>query len=222
MTKKQWFWRITLYAIGITILSFGVSLCAKAGYGISGVTSLPYGISNAFHLNFSRTVLVTYIIMVGLQFVVRGKNRQWRDLFQIPFSVVFSSFLEWFESLLTFPLDFLWQKLILLVIALLCMGIGVSLTVNPNFVPNPPDGLTQALSVRFHISMGLTKNLMDFTCVGLTVLIDLLFIGRLFSVGFGTVCCMIFIGRIIAVFDHFCKAKMLEMMGLAPKEEAKA
>ena len=171
--KKETLYRGGFYLAGALSLAFGITLSTRAGLGISPITSFAYALSKGLNMTLGRMVLVEYSLMLIAEFLLDGKERRkWRNLLQLPFSVVFSSFLDWFGSLLTFPLDFLWQKLILLVIALLCMGVGVSLTVNPNFVPNPPDGLTQALSVRFRISMGLTKNLMDFTCVGLTVLVD--------------------------------------------------
>ena len=41
--------------------------------------------------------------------------------------------------------------------------------------------------------------------------------GRITSVGLGTVLCMIFMGRVIAVFEHFCREKILAITGLTGK-----
>jgi len=217
MTGKQWSLRIAIYAVGIVVLAMGVTLCTKADIGISSISSVPFAIANAFGWSFPKTMFCVYTLIVGIQFLVRGKHRQWKDLFQIPFSVVFSSFLDWFETLIDLHYDLLWQNLLLAVASIVLMGVGVSLIVNMDFVPNPPDGMTQAFSWRTGLSMGLTKNLLDLVFATLTITIDLVFTGRISSVGIGTVFCVIFIGRIIAVFDYFFKDKMMRAVGLSVK-----
>lgn len=182
--------------------------------GVAPVSSIPFAISNASGRSFSSMVLVVYTGLVAIQFLLRGKQRQWRDLFQIPFSIAFSAFLDWFGALLDISVTAFYQRLALVLVALVFVFVGVALTVRMNLAPNPPDGLAQAISVRFGKSMGLSKNVLDCICVTISGAVDLLTSGKLRSIGIGTVIFVIFTGRIIALFDRFFTEKVLKMAGI--------
>lgn len=101
---QMYFFRAGIYAVGLILLSMWITLSTKTGLGVSTVTSIPYAISCAFDLNFSLMVFLVYGIFVAIQFVLKGKNRRWLDLLQLPVSIAFSAFLQWFGTLL--PLQF--------------------------------------------------------------------------------------------------------------------
>ena len=92
--KKEKLWRYGIYSIGLITLALGVTLNTKAGLGISPVTAVPYSIAHAFNISFAVTVFLVYAVMLVIQFVLKGTRREWKDLLQIPFSFVFSAFLE--------------------------------------------------------------------------------------------------------------------------------
>jgi len=219
MKQRQLFCRIGLYAVGVIFLTFGVMLCTVGALGISAITTLPYGISNAFHLDFPRTVFVANLIMFTIQMVIRLKLKiqQFRDLLQLPFSVVFSLLLDYFESLLQFQVEPLWARVLLVFISVCFMGVGTSLTINMNYAPVPSDGMTHAFSIASGLKLGTTKNIVDAVCVLSAIVIDLAVLGKITCVGIGTVICMIFMGRVIAVFEHFCREKILAITGLTGK-----
>ena len=81
-------------------------------------------------------------------------------------------------------------------------------------VPNPGDGIVQAISDFIHKSVGFTKNCIDITCVITTVVVCLLCGGKIYGVGIGTIIAMVAVGRIIAVFNHFTKKKLMQVTGL--------
>ena len=106
--------------------------------------------------------------------------------------------------------------MIILLIAIALNGAGVSMTVHMKMVPNPAEGLTEAVSTALGKSIGFTKNLVDISCVVIAFLIDLIF-GTLFtSVGLGTVVAMVVIGRAVALFDRLFKDSMLRLAGMKP------
>ena len=72
-----------------------------------------------------------------------------------------------------------------------------------------------AMSIVMKKDLGTAKNLLDFIFVALAAAIDLLFHGTLVSVGIGTVIAMVLMGRVIYVFNHFFKARLLKLAGLA-------
>ena len=211
---NMYFFRGGIYAVGLILLSMGITLSTKTGLGVSTVTSIPYAISRAFDLNFSMMVFVVYGIFVAIQFLLKGKNRRWLDLLQLPVSIAFSAFLQWFGTLLPLQFDALWQNLIMMVFAIVFTGVGIFMMVNMELVPNPPDGLTQAISMAIKKDMGFAKNVLDLGCVAVALMVDLLFSRALVSVGIGTILSMIFIGRVVAVFGHRFREPMRKMAGI--------
>jgi len=215
LTKKQWTLRFLIYSVGLMTLALGVTFSTKAGLGISPITAVPYSIANAFPvIPFSVSVFLVYAVMLALQFAVKGKRREWRDLLQIPFSFVLSAFLEWFGALFDLRFDSLWQNLLLLALATVCIGAGAAMMVAMHMVPNPPDGVIYAVHLVTGRDMGLLKNLLDLLCVAIAAAVDLVFTGRLTSVGLGTVVVMVLTGRVVYVFNRLFRRRLIRLAGL--------
>lgn len=102
----------------------------------------------------------------------------------------------------------------MLLAALVFTGIGAAMSLNMRIVPNPGDGIVQAISDCIHKSVGFTKNCFDLFNVSLTVCIGLISTGHLIGIGIGTVLSMIGVGRVIAVFNHFTKDKLVKAAGV--------
>ena len=216
MTKKQWIWRWLIYVSGVVILAVGITLTTKTGIGVMPLSAIPYGAAAAFDLSFSTANFIFYLFLVAGQFLLKGKNRTWLDLLQLPFSFVFSALLGVFERLIPLQPQHWWQTLVILLIAIALNGAGVSMTVHMKMVPNPAEGLTEAVSTALGKSIGFTKNLVDISCVVIAFLIDLIFGTLLTSVGLGTVVAMVVIGRAVALFDRLFKDSMLYLAGMNP------
>ena len=99
----------------------------------------------------------------------------------------------------------------MLILALILTGIGAAMSLNMRIIPNPGDGVVQAIADCIHKSVGFTKICFDVFNVTVTICISLLCRGHLIGIGIGTVCAVIGVGRTIAVFNHFTKEKMTEL-----------
>ena len=211
--KQQWFFRILFYVCGAVILAGGVTLNTKTGLGVSPVISMPYTIAHIWNLSFSMMTFVVYSLLVLLEFLLKGKNRQWRDVLQVPFAFVFSLFLELFDRLFAFQLHVLWQNILLHLAGVFATGAGMALMVNMKLIPNPADGLAQAIGAAMGKDMGLGKNILDISSVCITCLIGLIFAHRLVGIGIGTIIAMIGVGRSVAVVNWLFKEKMMRLSG---------
>ena len=69
-------------------------------------------------------------------------------------------------------------------------ALGVVMTVNMKLVPNPADGLAQTVGEVLHRGVGFGKNVIDFTSVGISLVLGLAIAGRLEAIGIGTVIAM--------------------------------
>lgn len=140
--------RYFFYALGVILLSAGITLNTKTELGVSPLISLPYSVSQIWHLSFPLMTFILYCFFVALQFILKGSGRQLRDLLQIPLSIVFSLFLEFFDkgydmltALMGLQFNSFIMRILLLVIAVAMTGTGAAMMIAMSLVPNPADGL---------------------------------------------------------------------------------
>lgn len=241
--SKQIINRTLIYIAGLLILALGIILNTKAGLGVSPVISVAYSISQINDFNFGNTILGLYTLFVIIEIVIHTvKNISSRrnidnvlapanknslkfiiltDVLQIPLSIVFTRFMNLFADNIpdfspkgTNTLPHFCLQLLVLLVALILTGIGAVMSLNMRIVPNPGDGIVQAVSDCIHKSVGFTKNCFDLFNVSLTVCIGLISTGHLIGIGIGTVLSMIGVGRVIAVFNHFTRDKLVKAAGV--------
>lgn len=210
------FHRAWIYGLGMLVLALGLTLNTKTGLGVSPILSVAYSSSRIWELNFGDTTFVLYCLFVVGELVIRGKDRQWYDLLQLPLSLAFSRVLNLFDRWIGYdPGEHgLGINLLLLLLAILVTGIGVSMTVNMRLIPNPGDGIVQALADRMGRDQGFAKNLFDVGCVIVTIVLCLVAKGSIVGIGLGTIGAMIGVGRAIALVNHLFKRRMCQAAGV--------
>ena len=215
-TRRQTTVRWAVYAAGMVILALGLTLNTKAGLGVSPMLAVPYGISEIFSMNFGDAAFLMYCIYITGQLLLRGRKSRWFDLLQLPVSLLFSRVLNVFGAVITYnaAVSPLWSKLAVLAMAHVLTAIGVSLSVNMRLIPNPGDGIVQALSDRTGWELGLCKNLTDGTCFLLAVSMCMLTIRRVIGIGIGTVLAVVVVGRVLAVVNRLLKERMCRAAGV--------
>ena len=91
-----------------------------------------------------------------------------------------------------------------LALAIVLTGVGAAMSLFMRIVPNPGDGLVQGISDFFGLKTGLSKNIVDISCVIMTLILSLLILHRVVGVGIGTLVAMLGIGRVVALFEMYC------------------
>ena len=209
MDKKRL--RILVYVVGMFILALGLTLNTKANLGVSPIISVPYSISQITGLNFGDLTFVVYAIFVVVQIIIhiRLKNhkRIASDILQLPLSLIFTRLLNIFTVHIPTSQN-LGIRFIILTFAIICTGIGAAMSLSMQIVPNPGDGIVQALAERFDKSVGITKNLFDCINLSITLCISLFIAHQIVGVGIGTVIAVVGVGRVIALFHHIFESKI--------------
>lgn len=173
--------------------------------------SQPHIYSDIIGFSFGDTTFVLYCTFVAAQLCM---IKDWKVLLQIPFSIVFTRFGNLFSTLFTIQPSTLSSQLITLSATILLTGIGVALTVNMRIVPNPGDGIVNAIGQVIGKDMGFSKNLFDSFCVIIKLVIGL-FTSRLFyGIGPGTVIAVLATGRVIHIINQFTKYRLDTLAGL--------
>lgn len=207
--------RIIVYIVGLFILALGLTLNTKANLGVSPIISVPYSISQITGLNFGDLTFIEYALFVFIEVLIhiseKNKKRIFFDLLQLPLSLIFTRLLNVFSAYIPTSNQF-GMQLLILAMAIICTGVGAAMSLSMQFVPNPGDGIVQALAGKFNKSVGLTKNMFDCLSVCITLCIGLMFAHTILGIGIGTVIAVLGVGRIIALFHHMFESQIVELV----------
>lgn len=229
--KHAALYRWAFYLLGLLVLAAGLTLNTKAGLGVSAIISVSSSISEVFGFSFGNTTLGLYSVFIVIEIIlhtIRDRNyekntaealknagRRNRKLvllmgiLQLPLSIVFTRFLNIFSALIPdFALGGMAVRVLVLLTAIAFTGIGAAMSLNMRIIPNPGDGIVQAIADCVNKEVGFTKNCVDVVNILISTSIGLIFAGHLAGVGIGTVLAVVGVGRVIAVFNHLFYDRM--------------
>ena len=106
-------------------------------------------------------------------------------------------------------------RLLALLTAVVCTGVGAVLILDMRLIANPGDGIVQVLADFFNAEVGLTKNCFDAGNLLVSISLGLFLSGRLTGVGLGTAVSMVCVGRVMALFNRFFLEKLHQAAGMA-------
>lgn len=215
---KPKLYRWGFYILGMIILALGLTLNTKTGLGVSPIVSVAYSISEIWGLNFGDATFWLYALFVVVQLFLRPRREWPATLMQLVVSLVFSRFLNLFSARIAYDCTQspMILNVVLLVLAILCTGIGVSLTVNMRLSPNAGDGIVQAIAQKAGWDQGLGKNVFDICCVTFTCILSFAAAGRIIGVGVGTLAAMVGVGRVVALCNRLTKTKLCQLSEVTP------
>lgn len=245
--KKALIYRIVFYLLGLLVLALGLTLNTKAGLGVSPIISVSFSVAEIWDFNFGNTTLVLYALFVVVEMalhlmqyrrfrsddIAHAKQANLRltlllDVLQFPLSLVFTRFLNLFSGWIpTLETDYAGSflgsfpgRFLFLCLAIVLTGVGAAASLDMRLVPNPGDGIVQAIADTVGKSVGFTKNCFDLCNITITIVISMAFAGRLTGVGVGTVVAVIGVGRVIALFNRVAQQRMAHCAGLSEKVQA--
>lgn len=206
--------RLLVYLLGTVLLAAGLVLNTKTSLGVSAIISIPYSVSQIWTLDFSNVTLAAYCVFVLVQMLLHAIKQRpgWKkllllDVLQIPLSVVFTRFMNAFTAVIPdfatqFSGGFLggfWGRFIFLLLAVILTGTGAAFTLYMRLIPNPGDGIVQAIADFTGIKMGDMKNIFDLCCIVFSACLSLIFAHKIIGIGIGTLAAMLGTGRVIAL-----------------------
>lgn len=232
--KKSIFFRVIFYISGLLILALGIILNTKSGLGVSPIISVSYSTSQITGFNFGNMTFLLYGIFVIIELILhifnykQNKNNSSEnetskrklsvilltDILQFPLSLIFTRFMNLFSDLIPTPSYGFLSQLAVLLLGIIFTGIGAAMSLNMRLIPNPGDGIVQAISDCIRKSVGFTKNCFDLANICVTIAVGLLFSHRLIGIGLGTIISVLGVGRVIALFNHLFMDKMLKITNL--------
>ena len=179
--------RLTLFLIGLPIMSFGVVFVIKCNLGSSPISSLPFVIEQLTPYTLGELTFAVNALCVLLQLAF---NRRITTglLLQLPMTILFSIYIDLSVLILeNFFVDTYLMGMTLLLTACFVTSIGIAFLVIANLVILPGEGAVQAIAQKFHLDFGFTKIGFDVTCVLLSIAIALYYRGDFCGLREGTI-----------------------------------
>ena len=213
--------RVLFYLIGQIILATGLTLSTKVNLGVSPILSIAYCASVITGRAIGDTSLIVYIICIIAEIVLHARQdmqpEQRRkvfilDLLQLPLSLVFTRVMNLFARFIPTPSGTLFLRIPLLILAIVCVGVGAAMTLDMRLIANPADGIVQVISDVSGMKLGLTKNIVDISCVILTAIASFTLAHRIIGIHVGTLLAMFGTGRVIAVFNRIMEKHVKWLM----------
>lgn len=198
--------RFIIYVVGAFLIAFGVVLNTRCNMGASTVNCIPLVFSEVSGITLGQGCMVLYAIDIIIQIIVFRKLTL-RMALQIPFTFVMGMLVDMYDYLISSGIMWFFQDpdivmgIFMLIAGIVLTGVGVSMIMSMNFVPNPPDGCTQALCKLTGLPFGRGKWLNDAIRLVIAGGLGLLLAGHIIGIGIGTVVCVFTIGNICQFTD---------------------
>ena len=211
MTKKEIFKRYALFIISLFFSALGVAFTKHGELGVSPISSVANIMSYKFSFLTMGTWLIIWncILILG-QIVILKKDFQLIQLLQIPLSFLFGYFTDfglWCVSFI--PADFYPLRLMMVIVGIIILGFGISLSVIANVIMNSGEAFVKAVSDITKRNFGNVKIAFDIICVVLSIILSLIFFD-LSVVGTreGTVISALFTGITVKFFTRNLRSRI--------------
>lgn len=207
-TSKQ----ICLYAIGLFLLSFGVSLSITANLGVSPVSSLSLAFSLTSGVAVGLTTVIAHVLFIMIQVLLSKKLDVKNALVQLIIAFLFGFFID--LSLFIIPFfpapETAFIQWTYLFVSLFLVAFGLFGYSNAGMTLMPYDELTKTISRECHMPFSKAKIIGDVANVIAAGAICLIFLKSFGSIGIGTVIASISIGKIVGVFNKNYKVLLTQ------------
>lgn len=210
--------RYLVFIVGLYFLAAGIVLIVHSALGTTPISSINYVLSLNSSLSLGTwTFIINMLLIIGQFLLIRG-SRSRRDiieiLLQIPFSFIFSAFIDLNMGLAgnLSPSNY-GMSMILLFIGCIVQSIGVVLEIKPKVAMMSAEAFVKYASRRCHKEFGQFKVYFDVSLVTLAVVISLAFTQSVEGIREGSLIAACMTGYIVSFLNkRIMTRKMLQRL----------
>jgi uncharacterized membrane protein YczE len=189
--------RLGIYCLGLWVLAVGITLAVNSNLGISPVSSLPYSLSQILGLSLGTCSTIVYTLYILAQMVISRKFQPLL-LLQLVFSTIFGFFVDAAKLLIgDFALPTYLGQLVMLGASIVLIGFSLVLYIDVKLTPMPAEGLIACIADKIHRPFPRIKTIFDCTCVLVSALLCLVFLGQVTGIREGTVLTALLVGKLM-------------------------
>ena len=193
--------RVSLYTVGLLIMTFGIALSSKAGIGVAPVSTISYAASYLLPLSFGMCSSMFHGICFIAQLLLTRRFNIMVAL-QIPAVYVFGFLIDFFSLFLRFSPPALLFAIPLIIFSVLVFSFGLRIILGSDLVLPPPDSLVRLIGDLLGWPMSKAKLVFDIAVVASSAVLTLLFLKDAFvAVGIGTIICVAITGPAIGFYQ---------------------
>lgn len=208
LKKKELFRRYIVFIIGLFFAGIGVAFTKHSNLGVSPISS----VANVMSLKYSVISLGTWLIiwncvMIIAQIVILRKDFKMYQLLQIPLSFLFGWFTDLgMKCVSLIQLDNYFTKILMLIIGIIILAFGISLSVIADVIMNSGEALVKAVSEKSHLEFGYVKVGFDVFCVISAIILSMIFFdGKIIGTREGTIISALCTGIVIKFITKYIR-----------------
>lgn len=193
--------------ISVLVMSFGVVLTVKAQMGASPIVSLPNVLSGVVGMSLGTTVFIVYFILILIEWaLIRDRSRILLTLSQLPFTMLFSVFVDLIVWMLggwvvSGPVE----QWVLVIVGTAIIGFGCVLEIDANISMLADDGLVLAISQVTKVRLDKVMVIFDICFVASAFIVSYAAFHDFVGVGWGTIFAGITLGLFVRLFTKVVK-----------------
>ncbi|MGM7703161.1 YczE/YyaS/YitT family protein [Pseudalkalibacillus sp. Hm43] len=189
---KSFIVRLISFILGLSLISFGVSLTIKAELGTGAWDALNVGLSKTIGLTVGSWVFIVGIVLIVLNAILMKSRPDFLAVITIFLAGLFID--GWLLVVLdTFQANGLWEQIVVFVVGVIVLSFGIAVYLQANFPLIPIDKLMLAIQDRLGVSMGTAKTIGELSAL----VAAFLFSG---PIGLGTLIVTFTIGPLVQLF----------------------
>lgn len=179
MKTKDVIKRYLVFVLGLYFLAAGIVLIVRSALGTTPISSINYVLSLNSPLSLGTCTFIINMLLILGQFWLIRKNRSRQDtieiLLQMPFSFIFSAFIDFNMAITSdlHPANY-GMSIALLLTGCMIQSIGVVLELKPKVAMMSAEAFVKYASRHYNKEFGKFKVCFDITLVTLAVILSLI------------------------------------------------
>lgn len=215
MSKKEVFRRYIVFILGLFFAGIGVAFTKHGDLGVSPISSVANVMSIKFPaMTLGNWLIVWNCVLIAAQVVILRRNFKLYQLFQIPLSFLFGWFTDFGMWIVSFiPVPNYVVKLVMLLLGIVILAFGISLSVIANVIMNSGEALVKAISDTIHKEFGYVKIAFDVTCVITAVVLSVIFFqGKIVGTREGTILSALLTGLVVKFITEHIRESVTKIL----------
>ncbi|MDD5944773.1 MAG: DUF6198 family protein [Clostridia bacterium] len=210
-TKTQMIKKLAVYLIGVYFTAFAIAISKMTPLGISPNSSLPNELSLILNVNLGFVTACVFASFVFIQWILLGKDFKLINFVQVLLAILYGYFVNSAVALVNRilpPCDTYPLQLIYTLVSALILGAAIKVYMTPKLMALPAEGLAKAVAQRFKLPFPTAKNICDITIVSISVILSLVYFGKLYGIREGTIIHAFLVGRAVKWSDKLFGRKL--------------
>ena len=204
MRKTEIIKRYILFIISLFFSALGVAFTKHAELGVSPISSVANVLSCKFPvLSLGSWLIIWNSVLILGQILLLRKKFKTVQLMQLPLSFLFGWFTDiGMKMVENISVHNYWVRLLLVLVGIIILAYGISLSVIANVVMNSGEAFVKAVADTSKKNFGNIKIGFDVACVAAAILLSLIFFHfKIVGTREGTILSAFLTGIVVKMFN---------------------